>query len=88
MKGIYEMRDQHGKTNYRLICVLDAQGPLRGLSAPVVVILGGASKPEGEKMHEREYERIRAYRDVYNAANPRPVAVPLGLGRWYPAVKP
>jgi len=53
----------------------------------VVVIFGGASKPEGEQMHAREYERIRAYRDVYNAANPRPVAVPLGLERWYPAVK-
>jgi len=88
LKGIYEMRDQHGKTNYRLFCVLDAKGPLRGLSAPVVAILGGASKPEGEEMHEREYERIRAYRDAYNAANPRPVAVPLGVERWYPAVKP
>lgn len=26
--------------------------------------------------------------DSFSAANPRPVAVPLGLERWYPAVKP
>ncbi len=84
MKGIYEMRDQHGKTNYRLFCLLDAKAPSHGLSAPVVVVLDGASKPEGTKMIEREYRRVRAYRDTYLGTEPRPIAVPLGSDVWFP----
>ncbi len=86
MKGIYEMRDQHGKTNYRLFCLLDTNAPDHGLSAPVVVVLDGASKPEETKMKEREYRRVRAYRDVYLGTDPRPIALPLGTEVWFPAI--
>ena len=52
MKGIYEMRDQHGKTNNRLFCLLDAKAPTHGISAPVVVVLAG-SAPTGTCIWER-----------------------------------
>ena len=84
MKGIYEMRDQHGKTNYRLFCLLDAKAPTHGVSAPVVVVLDGASKPAETKMNEREYRRIRAYRVTYLRTDPRPIAMPLGADVWFP----
>jgi hypothetical protein len=84
MKGIYEMRDQHGKTNYRLFCLLDAKAPLHGLSSPVVLVLDGASKPEETKMNEREYRRVRGYRDAYLETDPRPIAQPMGSEVWFP----
>lgn len=84
--GIWEIRDQHHGTNYRLFCVLDRNATAHGLSSPAIVVIGGASKPEGTEMDPAEYRRVREHRDAYLASDPRAIVLPVGLARWFPPV--
>jgi hypothetical protein len=45
MSGICEARDKQDKLLYRLFCVIDRDAPRHGLTAPSLVLLGGATKP-------------------------------------------
>jgi hypothetical protein len=84
MSGIWEIRDQHQGTNFRLFCVLDRKATAHGLSSPAIVVIGGASKPEGVEMAKVEYQRIREHRDAYLASDPRAIVLPTGLEHWFP----
>ena len=84
VSGIWEIRDQHHGTNYRLFCVLDRNATTRGLSASAIVVIGGASKPEGSEMDPSEYRKVREGRDAYLASDPRAILLPVGLERWSP----
>ncbi len=86
MSGIWEIRDQHHGTNYRLFCVLDRNATAHGLSSSTIVVIGGASKPEGSDMAPGEYRRIQEHRDAYLASSPRAIVEPVGLERWFPPV--
>lgn len=44
MRGIYEIRDRHGSTLYRLFCLLDHDAPRHGCKLPTVVMLSGGPK--------------------------------------------
>lgn len=86
LSGIWEIRDQHHGTNHLLFCVLDRNATAHGLSSPAIVVIGGASKPEGTEMDPAEYRRVREHRDAYLASDPRAIVVPVGLERWFPTV--
>lgn len=86
MSGIWEIRDQHHGTNYRLFCVLDRNATAHGLRSPAIVVIGGAGKPEGTEMSAAEYRHVREGRDTYLASDPRAIVLPAGLERWSPPI--
>jgi hypothetical protein len=79
MGGIYEARDRLGKTLYRLFCLLDRLGTDHGLDRPSVVLLSGATKPDGTEMDEASYAAAMVFRDQYNGSAKRPILLPAGL---------
>lgn len=78
MAGTYEVRvdGTPNRTHYRLFCVLDTKAlddreePL----GPLLVILGGASKPFRTEMPDKVYAAVRDLRDEYLSRNPRSLA--------------
>lgn len=62
MAGIYEARVRGGGRNHRLFCLL-VRDP--GGQGGTVVCLGGLSKPRRRSAPERDYRRIRGYRDEF-----------------------
>ena len=72
--GIYEARDKHGASLYRLFCLLDKNAPDHGLTNPALVLLCGGQKPEGAPMDQAAYTLACRYRDEYLASNPRRIA--------------
>ena len=64
MGGFFEARDQHGKIDYRVFCILDRNTHAR----PTVVLVSGGQKPDGTVMPAWVYNDARAYRDDYNKA--------------------
>lgn len=59
MAGYYEVRVQHGATNYRLFCVLERDAADLGGSS--IVCLGGLSKPRRAAAHPRDYRTVRRF---------------------------
>jgi hypothetical protein len=69
LSGICEARDKQAKLLYRLFCVIDRDAPDHGLSAPSLVLLGGATKPDNNVVPVAEYKLIDAYRHDYWATH-------------------
>lgn len=80
MSGIYEIRDKHGDTLYRLFCVLDSDVDSSGLGAPALVMLSLATKQVRTAMPESIYRKVRRQADRYFESLPRPVMLPDELG--------
>ncbi len=60
MGGYHEGRDQLETTNYRLYCRFDRDAVNdEALGSPVLVILHGASKPDGQAMPESVYLEVQ-----------------------------
>jgi hypothetical protein len=60
MGAYHEARDQHAATNYRLYCRFDRlAAEVEELGSPVLVILRGASKPQGTEMPESIYREVQ-----------------------------
>ena len=76
MSGVYEVRDKHGDTLYRLFCVLDSEASAHGLEAPALVMLSLGTKAVRTVMPQSVYKRVRAEADRYFATSPRPVILP------------
>lgn len=75
MSGLYEARDRHGNTLYRLFCVLDRNAAEHGLDGPALVVLSGGAKAVREEMDARTYVAARRQREEYMASSPRRIAV-------------
>jgi hypothetical protein len=59
MRGLYEIRVRHGRTLYRLICLLDRGAD--DLGGPSIVCLGGLVKASGSAADLRDYNEIRGF---------------------------
>lgn len=74
MSGLYEARcDGPGRYHYRLFCVLERDGAALGLGGPSVVIITGMGKPFRTTFSDRDYAKVRALGDEYQARKPRSV---------------
>ena len=71
MRGIFEIRDRHGSTLYRLFCLLDHNAPRHGCKLPTLVMLSGGQKPVGTEMDDDVYEETRTFRAQYLKSHPR-----------------
>jgi hypothetical protein len=71
MRGIYEIRDRHGDTLYRLFCVLDHSAKEHGCKKPTLVMLCGGRKPVRTAMDDDVYEEAAVFRDDYMSSTPR-----------------
>lgn len=69
LAGIYEVRADGPphRTHYRLFCVLDTKAvDSRGrATAPLLVLLDGATKPFRTRMPDKVYARVRELREEY-----------------------
>jgi hypothetical protein len=72
MAGFFELRVDFNHHHYRLFCVLD--GKAQGEPKPVLAIITGLDKAYQTTFKDREYAKVRDYRDEYLAANPRSFA--------------
>lgn len=63
MAGFYEIRTSGKGQNHRLFCVLERDADDLGGSS--IVCLGGLSKPKRSAASDKEYRRIRMYRDEF-----------------------
>ncbi len=73
MGGIYEARDKHGGTLYRLFCLLDRKAGDRGASGPLVVLLCGGQKAVRTVMPTDTYDDARVFRQHYLSAGSCPI---------------
>jgi hypothetical protein len=74
MSGIFEVRDKHGPTLYRLFCVIDSEAGQHGMDARLLVMLSLATKPVRTAMPQAVYRAVRAQADRYFSMTPRPIA--------------
>lgn len=73
MGGYYEIRQTgSNRTQYRLFCLLDRDGP--GLDAPSLVVLCGMSKAFRTTFSSADYATVRQHGAAYLASTPRLVA--------------
>jgi len=63
MASFYEIRVQGAGANHRLFCLLDRAGD--DLGGPSIVCLGGLTKRRRQAADQRDYRRIRRYRDEF-----------------------
>jgi hypothetical protein len=63
MRGLYEIRVRHGRTLFRLICLLERDSG--DLGGPSIVCLGGLSKASGSAANPRDYREIRQFAEEF-----------------------
>jgi hypothetical protein len=61
--GLYEVRVRHGRTLFRLLCLLDRTGD--DLGGPSIVCLGGLTKASGSAADPRDYKAIKQFADEF-----------------------
>jgi hypothetical protein len=59
LAGLYEVRVRHGRTLFRLICLLERDAD--DLGGPSIVCLGGLAKPSGSAADPRDYRAIMQF---------------------------
>lgn len=72
MKGWHELRvGGPGRTHYRLFCLLDYEAI--GRDTPLLAVIAGMKKNNGEVFTEFDYARVRNFGDDYLSRNPRQI---------------
>lgn len=77
LAGRYEVRQNFGRTHYRLFCLLDYDAKDdhgKALDKPLLMIIDGRQKQRGQKLSAAEYQAIKMLGDEYLAHNPRSIA--------------
>jgi hypothetical protein len=59
LAGLYEIRVRHGRTLFRLLCLLDREGS--DLGGASIVCLGGLTKASGSAANPRDYKLIKQF---------------------------
>lgn len=70
MEGWFEVRAQGpGRSHFRLFCLLDYDAI--GFSKPLLVVVAGLTKRNGEVFSPAQYAKVREAGENYLATNPR-----------------
>lgn len=84
MQGWYELRvGGPGRTHYRLFCLLDYEA--LNFDKPLLVVIAGMKKNNGEVFTKFDYSRVRNYGEEYLSRNPRQLGF-LELSQFFSAL--